>query len=123
MGAYQHSVRTGGVTGGRRGRFRDAAGGAVGARSSVRRPVEGTRTNEFQNYFNDVLMQRFGGDDSLDRRLRGLMQGQDPRRVLAKYSRWSRDPYKDRFSPVSAGGWPSVDEQYDALSNMSQGWV
>ncbi len=121
MGAYQYGARTG-TTGGL----------PIRAQGGQRRPTAPNPQAENRDYFDDVLMKRFGGDESLRGRLIGMYNEfggkSDPTGAVDWYESWSGDPYKGNIYNQGEYDWAKrrgeefrAGEQADALDNWSGG--
>jgi hypothetical protein len=143
LGAYQYGVRTGQgtrqVLTGQPGSYRRLGGTMPTIRA------EGGRRREWQSampsaeamnrdYFNDATIQRFGGDESLSRRLVGLgRQMGGTVNAVDWAEQWTKDPFKAwRFNPDAYRRMKEMtaSEQADALSTpppstltVSQGFL
>lgn len=115
LGAYQYGVRTG-----RGSATYNVAGvpseGAapIRARGGARRGSGFDQTNQNLDFFNDALMQRMGGDESVAGRIVDLQRWNwtDPTRGVDFYNQWSEDPYTRVFDPLGYEYGRSMGEQY-----------
>jgi hypothetical protein len=130
MGAYQYGTRTG--TGGRKlldnqGRVIGGGGLPLRAQGGERRPAAAYSPQAAnRNFFSDVTMQRFGGDQSLRNRLIGMYDEfggkSNPTGAVDWYEAWSKDPHKgNTYAPQEYDWARRAGEQLNALEDWSGG--